>query len=432
MTQIPSAARPIDSPYASPPPDARTARLPIHFLAAATIFFAGGLIAAPFVAGDTLVFFYNPATLALTHTFALGWITAAIMGVMYRYVPSLTRTPLRFPRLALLQLALFFIGASGMITHFALGQWSGVWSAALVVIASIVLFAVNMIECLWTRLGRSAPETGIAISILFLITAGCAGFLLALDKSCNFLSGGVISNLAGHAALAAIGWVSIAICAVSYRMLPAFLLPKESSARFGGYQLATIALAAAALAFSLFRESAAVIVPGAVVVLAFAAYLATLARMASKRRAPLAWPIRHVIAGAVFLAVACVAGLIMIRIGAQSAIGARLAATYGVCGLLGFFSNFIVGMSYNLFPGFIAKARSARGWPIKGSAEFAIAAPRPFVFVAFNGGIVVVCAGFLLANASLARAGAALMAAGGVAWSLGSLRSLARAYRPLA
>ncbi|HJU29377.1 MAG TPA: hypothetical protein VJ718_09410, partial [Candidatus Binataceae bacterium] len=342
--------------------------------------------------------------------------------------PSLTRTPLRFPRLGLAQLALFFIGVSGMITHFALGQWSGVWSAALVVIASIVLFTINMFTCLWKQIGRAASDSGIAISIAFLLVAACAGFALALDKSHNFLGGDVVSNIAGHASLAAIGWVAIAVCAVSYRMLPAFLLPTGPFFRFKAVQIAALAAGVAGLATALFAESAAAIVAAAVVVAALALYLAMVARMASKRRAPMIWPLFHAFSGLVFLVVSSVLGLVLARIGAQSIIGARMASAYGLCGLLGFFSNFIIGISYQLLPGFVAKARTARGWPPKASMEFVISVPRAFVFTAFNVGIIIAAAGLLLNNVPVAQIGAVLSAAGGIVYAGGLLQTLSRAY----
>src|SRR5262249_5714405 len=41
--------------------------------------------------------------------------------------------------------------------------------------------------------------------------------------------------------------------------------------------------------------------------------------------------------------------------------GARLAAAYGVAALLGWMTNLVVGISYKLFPGFVAAARSESG-----------------------------------------------------------------------
>lgn len=85
----------------------RLARLPIHFFMAAVTFFGLGVVTAPWVVSDLVDFFYHPWLLAVTHIFTLGWITSTMMGVMYRYVPALTKNPLRFPRLAL---------ASGLLT----------------------------------------------------------------------------------------------------------------------------------------------------------------------------------------------------------------------------------------------------------------------------------------------------------------------------
>ncbi len=74
----------------------RIGRTPIHFFAAAVAFFAVGVAAMPLVITDVAAFFYQMRPLALVHTFTLGWITAAMMGVMYRYVPALTHHPVPY------------------------------------------------------------------------------------------------------------------------------------------------------------------------------------------------------------------------------------------------------------------------------------------------------------------------------------------------
>lgn len=92
-------------------------------------------------------------------------------------------------------------------------------------LVSVALFAANLIPLLWPKTGRCVAETGMFGAICFLLAAGMLGTLLAIDKSRNFMGGSLLTNLGGHIALAAIGWVTLAICAVSYRMLPASLLP---------------------------------------------------------------------------------------------------------------------------------------------------------------------------------------------------------------
>lgn len=410
-------------------PSVAASRVPIDFFVIAVISFVAGLIAAPWVIPDTLVFFYQPATLALVHTFALGWITAMVMGVMYRYAPALARRPLPYPRLAMPQLVLFVIGASGMVTHFALGSWAGVWSAAIVVILSAILFAVNICGCLWARLGDGVAETGMVMASAFLIVAGSLGFILALDKSYGFLAGNVITNLASHAHLAALGWVTLTICAVSYRMLPAFLLPRKALPRTAIYQLYALALTTLFLAGVLLLGTRGLILFAAAVVIALLAYLISVARLVATRRMRLDWSMRHALAGLLSLIVAIVLGLILSWIGTASEVGARLAAVYGLAALMGFFSNFIIGMSYQLFPGFVARVRTFRRWPTMAVATLGFRGPRWLVFTGFNGGLVLLAIGLISASVTLSVAGTLACAAGGIVYAVGTLRTLSYAYR---
>ena len=150
-------------------PDAlRIGRLPIHFFITAMIFFACGVAAAPFLVSQVVDFFYQPPILALVHTFTLGWITAAIMGVMYRFVPSLTRHPIAFPRMAMWQLVLFIIGTIGIISHFANGIWVGTWFSAGILIVSIAMFAANMVPCLYAPSRTRCRRDGDVSFNLFL------------------------------------------------------------------------------------------------------------------------------------------------------------------------------------------------------------------------------------------------------------------------
>ena len=182
----------------------RIGRLPIHFFTSAVIWFAFGVAALPFLIGQIVDFFYQPPILALVHTFTLGWITASIMGVMYRYVPALTHHPIAYPRVAIWQLTVFIIGTIGIVSHFANGIWVGTWFSAGILIVSVAMFAANMIPCLYQQLGRGVAETGMFLSTCFLFVAASIGFVLSLDKTYNFLGGDVLTNLASHVHFAAI------------------------------------------------------------------------------------------------------------------------------------------------------------------------------------------------------------------------------------
>jgi hypothetical protein len=82
-----------------------TLRLPIHFFAFSVLCFTYGSILLPSMAPRAVHFFYQSGVLSLVHVFTLGFITSAIMGVMYRYATVLTRRPVVYPRLTPFQFA---------------------------------------------------------------------------------------------------------------------------------------------------------------------------------------------------------------------------------------------------------------------------------------------------------------------------------------
>jgi cbb3-type cytochrome oxidase subunit 1 len=405
------------------------ARLPLHFFAVATVFFGIGVSALPWIAPDVVQFFYQPLPLALVHTFTLGWITATIMGVMYRYVPALTRTPLKFPRLAYLQLLLFVIGASGMVAHFAIGIWLGTWLAATVMLLSILMFAADMIPCLAPNAASGVAEAGMLMAIGFLVLAALVGLSLALDKTLNFLHGSLLTNLAGHAHLAALGWVTLTICAVSYRMIPAFLLPTIRLPRSAAWQLYGLAIGVIGLVVTLFAEFPGVTWWSAIIAASLLSYLITIGRLVWSRRMPIDWTVRHAIVAMAWLVLAAVLGIETSFLGAGSLAGSRVTTAYGALGLLGWIGNFIIGMSYQLFPGFVGRSRTTVGWPALTIAELSLPRPRPVVFALYNVGLAALAIGFLLGSPREARAAGCLIATGGLLYAAVTLWTLSWTYR---
>lgn len=404
-------------------------RTPLNFFVLGILFFAFGLAVAPFVIGEAVEFFYQPMLLALVHSFTLGWITATIMGVMYRYVPSLTHTRIRFPRLAAAQFAFYAIGVLGMVSHFASGAWVGLWWSAILVVLSVILFAVNLVPCLAPHFGAGIAETGMLLAIGFLLAAASWGLILGLDKSFNFIGGDLLSNLGGHVALAAAGWVGLAICAVSYRMVPAFTLPSITLPRAAFWQMAALAFGAALLSVVLIARGRGAMLGGVLIAASLIAYIAIMVRMVAAHRAQIDWTARHALCGIGWLVVACVLGLLLDWAGSDTVIGNRAAGGFAVTGLLGWAGNFIIGMSYALFPGMVARARSEAGWAILPAARLSMAGPRRWIWVVFNLGVAVTAAGLAAGNAVFARVGTAACAAAAFPYAAAALATLARAYR---
>jgi hypothetical protein len=286
----------------------------------------------------------------------------------------------------------------------------GLWWSAILMVLSVILFAVNLVPCLAPHFGVGIAETGMSLAIGFLLAAAAWGLIIGLDKSFNFLGGDLLSNLGGHVVLAAAGWVSLAICAVSYRLVPAFTLPSITLPRAAFWQLAALALGAAGLAAILIARGRGALPVGVLIAAALMAYIAIMVRMVAAHRVPIDWTARHALCGIGWLVVACVLGVLLDWAGADTVIGNRAAGAFAVTGLLGWAGNFIIGMSYALFPGLVARVRSEAGGVTLPAARLAMAGPRRWIWAAFNLGVAVTAAGLAAGNTGLARAGAVVAA----------------------
>ncbi|MGH7814478.1 MAG: hypothetical protein ACREQI_10825 [Candidatus Binataceae bacterium] len=404
-------------------------RLPIYFFAMGAFSLAGVGIGALVAMPAAVRFFYQPGVLALVHALTLGVITAVIMGVMYRYVPALVHRPISFPRLAYPQLVLFVVGAAGMIAHFAIGNWIGLWWSAAAVLLSIVLFALCLLPILRPGLGQGVAETGMFLAICYLLCAAALGVLMGLGEAYGFAWGDLPRMLGAHVVFAAIGWVTLTICSASYRFIPAFLLPTIELPSAAVWQLLALALSVAGLGLTLFFGVAGADFWAVAIDLSLIAYLLLLYRLIRSRRMTIDWGIRHAQAGAAWLAAAIILGAAVAWTGAWSEEGARLAGALGAAGLLGWIVNFIIGMSYQLFPGFVSRVRSTLKWPAATIAELSVRRLHPLVFALYNGGAVLIAIAFLAASPRLAFWGSLLLAAGTSLYALTTIWVLSFAYR---
>jgi hypothetical protein len=406
-----------------------TIRLPIHFFVFCVVCFASGSAALPWVAPRAVRFFYQPAVLSLVHLFALGFVTPTIMGVMYRYVPALTHRRVAFPRLGALQFGCYVVGVAGMVAHFAIGEWSGLWWAAALVLVSVILFAINLFPPLWSRVGRAAVETGMFAAICFLLLAAALGVLMGLEETYGFRWGNLVTHLGAHVTFAAIGWVTLTICAASFRFVSAFVLPRRSLMRFARWQILALAFGTIGLGVSLLLDRAAAGAWSAVVVAALLGYIVIMAGVVHSRRVAIDWDVAHALAGLLWLSAAVVLGGVVAWCGAWSATGAPFAGALGVAALLGWAGNFIIGMSYRLFPGFVVGVRAALQYPRRGVTHLSVKSRRPLIFLVFNGGVLALGAAFIIGASRLAAFGGWLVLFAVLPYTVVTCRTLSYAYR---
>ncbi|HXQ22738.1 MAG TPA: hypothetical protein VN812_13760 [Candidatus Acidoferrales bacterium] len=377
--------------------------------------FVAGWILLALAAPDIETFFYQPRVLAVTHTFTLGWISLTMIGVLYQFVPALTKQPILWPRGAALQVAMFALGASGMVSHFWIGHLSGMVRSAGLVIVSVLLLAVQLIPSLLRAPRFDATVIGLLAALVYFVATAILGMLYAIDKVQPFLGGRVLSNIAGHADLGLLGWITLTICAVSYRMVAAFVLPEVLLPDAARRQVIALILLVPALLLALLLRSR---VAGWIAIFVAAVmgwYAAIVWQLLRTRRMPLDWSVAHVVAALVNLGAAIVCGLaLMFFVDSDSTLGNCVVVAFGVFALVGWISNYIIGMATRMAPGLFGKG----GQPLLGSAA------RGIVFVLLNGGILAVVAAAVAGRATAVRGAAMLPLSAGLLFGGALLRRL--------
>src|SRR5690242_822724 len=118
----------------------------------------------------------SPDTLVLVHMVSIGWLSMAMCGALFQFVPVLVAKPLFAPRWELPAFGLLTAGLVALLGGFlALGGPlpSGLWLlvfAAVLLVAGFGLVTVNLAITVW----RARPPAGPAHFVVAGLVALCA------------------------------------------------------------------------------------------------------------------------------------------------------------------------------------------------------------------------------------------------------------------
>lgn len=165
-----------------------------------------------------------PAVLATVHLATVGWLSMVVMGAMYQLAPVLLDAELASPRAAGAGYWLALPGAAALAAGLGLGRPALAAAGGVAVAGAGLLFAGNL-AVTFRRAGRwSLQGTAMAAAAAFFLTVAAWGTVLALNLWKPFLGGAVWRHMGVHAALGLIGWFSLIIAGVGYRLIPTFVL----------------------------------------------------------------------------------------------------------------------------------------------------------------------------------------------------------------
>lgn len=325
-------------------------RLPLFYFAFATLCFALALTGVIRYAQDFTQFYYHPRILALTHLVTLGWISGSILGALFLVFPMSLKLYLRAGRWDYFLFCLYVVGVAGMVSHFWIDRPSGmVWSAACVYVVFLSM-AVKVIPALKHARAPGFVKMHLILAFLNILIAGGWGIMLGIHKVHGFLPTSSMPNVISHAHVAAIGWASMMVFGMGYRLLPMFIPGTPSGNRIPWISCTLMEMGLIGLFVSMLAGSSLVFCFAAMIVIGTCLFLiASIRTMLSRKPVPPPEPPKpdfamlHVAVSFFWFLVASFCGLMLLSLEANEQ-SLRIAMVYGFLGLVGFLGQIVVGM----------------------------------------------------------------------------------------
>lgn len=185
----------------------------------------------------------SPDTLVLVHVVGIGWLSLAMCGALFQFVPVLVAGPLYSEKSALPALALLNAGLALLLAGFlALGGHLPAWlwllpSGAILLVAGFGLVAADLALTVWARPG--GPARFVLAGLVSLVATVAFGvvFAFALAGWAGSLAQTVPAAVPLHAIAGLGGWLTLTAMGVSYRLLAMFMLAPDIDDRRSGLML---------------------------------------------------------------------------------------------------------------------------------------------------------------------------------------------------
>jgi len=394
--------------------------LPLLYLGAAHISLGLACVFAGIWPQSVAGFFYHSWMVALVHLVTLGWITFSILGAIYVVAPVALRMEMPARRADYFAFVFAVIGLIGMVAHFWIGEFAGMAFSAATIALAVAFMTVRIAAGVQRATLPGSVKAHIVLACVNFWIAASMGVLIAYDKVVHVLPGFVLSNVFAHAHLAALGWATMMVTGVGYRLMPMTFPSKMPSGRSVFASAVLLEIGVLGLFVSLLRGSSWALAFGLLVAAGlgvFAAHVVWMLRHGVSR--PVGAPridfgLLHAGCATTSL-VFCVAIGLGLVVTPMSPRTLHAAAAYGVLGLLGFLGQMIVAMEARLLP------MAAWFWTYSGSG-YMVQPPSPLamrdrhlqaiVLTGWMVGIPALAVGLYLESARLVAVGAWSLFAG--------------------
>lgn len=351
-------------------------KLPLAFMLTGLLALMIGAIWMVFQPSMLASYHYNQYVIALTHLLVLGWICSIVMGAMYQLVPVALETRLFSEKLARWQFAFHFVGFIGMVWMFRTWNMKQVGHFGSLLTVGVGLFVFN-IACTLRRVPKwNVTATAVTAALCWISLTVLAGLSIATGKCVAESFDGsepakvgvvigvlrplavlvsrfdAISAMHAHAHLGGVGFFTMLIVGVSYKLIPMFTLSEVQSQRRAGLSVALLNLGLAGSFATILLRSPWKFAFALVTITALVIYGWELrAILRARKRRTLDWGIRYFLTAVALLIPLSIMAVVLSWPGLQAnPFLGQLENLYGFVGLMGVVTLAIIGMLYKIIP----------------------------------------------------------------------------------
>ncbi len=417
----------------------------------------GWLVARP----DILAaYHYNQYVIAATHLFVLGWICSIVMGAMYQLVPVALETKLYSERLAKWQFAFHVVGFVGMVWMFSKWDMKQVGHFGSVFAVGVGLFVYNIARTLLRVPKWNVVATAVSAALIWISFSILVGLSIAAGKCIYESTEGLatatgvsalvsglrslgafmarfdqISAMHAHAHLGGIGFFTMLIVGVSYKVIPMFTLSEIQSHRRAALSVVLLNIGLAGSFITILLRSPWKLAFALVVIVALSIYRLELrAILRAGKRRPLDWGIKYFLTAVTLLVPLSVLAVVLSWPGLPlNAFTGQLENVYGFLGLIGVVSFAIIGMLYKIIPFLVwfgSYSKHIGRAQVPALADMYSARLQAVGYWTFLAGLLVTIIATLFSNAVVVRCGCGLLAFSLAVFAVNVGKILSHYFRP--
>jgi len=173
------------------------------------------------------VHYFNPHTLAITHTMALAWGTMIIFGASHQLLPVLLEGKLDSNVLAYMTFGFAAVGIPVLIFSFYFFDAGlPMQIGAVLINIGVLCYVINVFTSAFKSNRRNIHAWYVITAALWLFTTTFFGLLLIFNFGSKIFSGNSVDYLSLHAHLGIVGWFVLMVTGVGSRLIPMFLISK--------------------------------------------------------------------------------------------------------------------------------------------------------------------------------------------------------------